>query len=145
MKLTKKNKAAIREARKFLKATGDPKNATIAKYLPQGMELFLQMLKAVGAASKIKLAPGIKVKHVDFETTEPVSTAADGTMQAAAWLGQAVSLKLAAAGLRSYKVPTPDPTLRPQEDPALAPFSWQKVPYFGSDTEDEHNERVKKA
>jgi hypothetical protein len=156
MKKSKATLKLIKDARKFLNATTDPKLKVIARYLPQGMDLYLQMLKAVGAASKIKLASGISVKHVDFTTTS-TSAAALGTMEAAVWIGNAVQIKLdkdrgitskkiccidpecPGDGGKSCSAPKPtayfgadhegeyeariNPTLRPQEDPALAPIS----------------------
>lgn len=117
-KRTKKERnELIKSTRRYLKTTGDPNLKVVANHLKEGMDLYLKMLKVVGAASKVKLPAGISVKHVDFETTNDKAKT-HGIMAAAVWVGDAVKSRFAAE-----KAAT--------------------VPYFGSDSEDEYKERVK--
>jgi hypothetical protein len=141
--MNKTQKQLIEDTRKYLRATGDPELAIVAKYLSLGMCAYLKFLDTMGAAEKVTLPAGLKIKHIDFELTDEKDERSQGVMLAANWVGDVVSSALRRdAFMKAVSKVCCDPTLRPQEDPALAPYSEQ-VPYFGSDSDEEYQERLK--
>jgi hypothetical protein len=139
--MNSKQKELVESTRNYLRATGDPELIEVAKYLPLGMCAYLKFLNTMEAAEKATLPAGIKIKHIDFEVTDVTDERAMGVMLAANWVGNAVREAMhrqefleavrakfveSLEDATGFSSSDPDPSLRPQEDPALAPFSEQK-------------------
>lgn len=129
-----KNKDMIKGTRAFLRASGNPNDAIIAKYLPQGICAYLRFLESMSAAEKaVKLPDGFKIRHIDFEITEDADEKTRGIMAAANWVGEAVHQALMRDRLNEvlgkFKGALEDAT------------GVKSVAYFGSDHEEEYNLR----
>ena len=90
-KLTKKQAAMIRRAKKFLRATGDPTNVIVAKHLTGGLQIVNFLFEATRRAQK-GVPKGFEVEPVTVTAT---TLKAKGQCVAAQWLIVAMQEALA--------------------------------------------------